>query len=96
MSQHHIDPDVDYRRLSELSEQFTEHWKRLHAFYLDAVAGFEFVLSHVESEQTEARNYVRGSELDSQDFQDTRMSTYSDIFSEDFCTSEFIGRLRVK
>ena len=38
MSPHHIDPNVDYRKLHELSEQFTEHWKRLHAFYFDAVA----------------------------------------------------------
>jgi hypothetical protein len=87
MSPHHIDHNVDYRRLRELSEEFTQHWERLHAFYLDAVAGFEFVLNHVESEQAEARNYVRDSELDSQEFQDTRMFTYSNIFSEDFCTS---------
>lgn len=87
MSSHHIDQNVDYRRLCELSEQFTEHWERLHAFYLDAVAGFAFVLNHVESEQAEAGRYVRGSELDSQEFQDTRMFAYSVIFSEDFCTS---------
>ncbi len=51
-----IDPNVDYRRLNELSEEFTQHWNRLQAFYLDAVAGFAFVLRHVESEQKMARD----------------------------------------
>ncbi|MGH6848160.1 MAG: hypothetical protein ACREC0_12215 [Methylocella sp.] len=87
MNSEDINPTIDYRRLHELSEQFTQHWQRLQALYLDAVAGFEFVLRHVESEQAEARSFVRGSELDSQEFQDTRMFTYSDIFSDDFCTS---------
>ncbi len=35
------DPDpIDYMRVRELSEKFTQLWKRLQAFYLDAVAGF--------------------------------------------------------
>src|SRR5271165_4338388 len=82
-----IDTTVDHRRLHQLSEDFTQHWKRLQAFYLDAVAGFAFVLSHVESEQELARGFVRGSELDSVEFQDTRMFSYSDIFDDGFCTS---------
>jgi hypothetical protein len=87
MSPRVVDPNVDYVRLRELSYQFTKHWERLQAFYLDSVAGFEFVRTHVEAEQAEARAYVRGSELDSQEFQDTRMFTYSDILAEGFCTS---------
>lgn len=87
MNRSSTDPSIDYPRLHRLSEEFTEHWKRLQAFYLDAVAGFAFVRSHVEAEQAQARNFVLGSELDSQEFQDTRMFTYADIFSEDFCTS---------
>ncbi len=87
MSAEHIDPKVDYRRLHELSEEFTRVWKRLQAFYLDAVAGFAFVRSHVESDQAAARSYTQESELDSEDFQDTRMFTYSQIFSKDFATS---------
>jgi hypothetical protein len=87
MSPYKSDPDIDYRRLQELSEEFTALWSRLQALYLDAVAGFEFVRQHVESEQAEARSYVRGSELDSEEFQNSRMFTYSDIFSESFCTS---------
>jgi hypothetical protein len=82
-----IDPKVDYRRLHQLSEEFTQLWKRLQAFYLDAVAGFAFVRSSVEAEQARARRHVEGSELDSEEFQDTRMFTYARIFSEDFCTS---------
>ena len=37
MSPHHIDPNVDYGRLSQLSDEFTHVWKRLQAFYHDAV-----------------------------------------------------------
>src|SRR5712692_404424 len=50
-----INTNVGYVKLHQLSEEFTQHWKRLEAFYLDAVAGFSFVLSHVESEQEQAR-----------------------------------------
>ena len=82
-----IEPNVDYRRLAELSEEFMQLWGRLQGFYLDAVAGFSFVRRYVESEQAQAREYVRGSELDSEQFQDTRRFTYSSIFSEEFCTS---------
>src|ERR1019366_3259806 len=44
------DDDIDYRRLAELYEEFDELWTRLHACYLDAVAGFRFVASYVQSE----------------------------------------------
>jgi hypothetical protein len=87
MSPQSADRSVDYRRLQELSDEFTQHWNRLQAFYLDATAGFNFVLGHVESEQERARDFVRGSELDSVDFQDTRMFSYSEIFDDGFCTS---------
>ncbi len=88
MSPDQIDnPNVDYRRLHELSEEFTQVWKRLQAFYLDAVAGFTFVRNNVESEQARARSNVSGSDFDTEEFQNTRMFTYSEIFAEDFCTS---------
>jgi len=41
----------------------------------------------VESEQDLARGFVSGTELDSAEFQDTRMFSYSDIFGESFGTS---------
>jgi hypothetical protein len=87
MSPHFIDPKIDYHRLRELSDEFTAHWNRLQAFYLDAVAGFNFVLGHVEAEQETARGFVRGAELDSTEFQDTRMFSYAEIFEDGFCTS---------
>lgn len=87
MSPQYHDPKIDYQRLRQLSEEFTQVWNRLQALYLDAVAGFALVRDHVESDQVHARSYVQGSELDSEEFQDTRMFTYSQIFSEDFCTS---------
>lgn len=80
-------PEVNYARLRELSDEFTQLWKRLQSFYLDAVAGFALVRNAVEAEQALARSFVRGSELDSEAFQDTRMFSYDQIFAEDFCTS---------
>ena len=87
MSPQYYDPKIDYQRLRQLSEEFTQVWNRLQALYLDAVAGFALVRGRVESDQAHARSHVQGSELDSEEFQDTRMFTYSEIFSEDFCTS---------
>jgi hypothetical protein len=87
MTPHRIDPDVNYERLHQLSDEFTNFWQRLQALYLDAAAGFALVRAHVEQEQSTSRAYVQGSELDSEEFQDTRMFTYGRIFSESFCTS---------
>jgi hypothetical protein len=87
MSPQRIDPNVNYRRLSELSEEFYQVWRRLQALYLDAVAGFSLVRGRVETEQTRARDWAKGTELDSEEFQDTRSFTYTQIFAEDFCTS---------
>lgn len=78
---------IDYRRMAELFDEFDALWKRLQAFYLDSVCGFHFITEHVCAEQTQARKFVEGSELDSEAFQDTRMFSYDGIFSEDFCTS---------
>jgi hypothetical protein len=82
-----IEPTVDYRRLSQLYEEFMQVWNRLHVFYLDASAGFDLVFKHVELEQAEARNYVKGSGLDSEEFQDGHIFTYDQIFAENFCMS---------
>jgi hypothetical protein len=87
MTPHRIDPDVNYERLHQLSDEFTNLWRRLQALYLDAAAGFALVRAHVEQEQSTSRAYVQGSELDSEEFQDTRMFTYDRIFSDSFCTS---------
>jgi len=80
-------PNTDYKRLHELYEQFDALWTKLQGFYLDAVAGFTYVRQHVEAEQARARRYVAGTELDSQEFQDTLMFGYDGIFSDEFCTS---------
>lgn len=87
MSPHRIDPSVNYQRLHQLSIEFTEVWKRLQALYLDAAAGFAFVKAHVEHNQNQSRAFVQGTELDSEEFQDTCLFTYEQIFSENFCTS---------
>jgi hypothetical protein len=87
MSPHRVDPSVDYKRLHELSEEFSAHWNKLHAFYLDAAIGFAAVRQRVEAEQQQARAFVRGSELDSEEFQDTRRFSYAEILSNDFCAS---------
>jgi len=68
----HLDPGADsrinHRRLGQLSEEFTELWTRLQAFYLDAVAGFAFVHRSVDAEPAEARSDGQESEPDSEDF----------------------------
>lgn len=87
MTPHRIDPDTDYRRLHQLSDEFTDLWKRIQSLYLDAAVGFAFVRGQVEDDQKRSRNYVRGTELDSEEFQDTLSFSYSRIFSGDFCTS---------
>jgi hypothetical protein len=65
------EPNVDYRRLGELSDEFTALWERLQAFHLDSVAGFHFLTAHLRDEQAQARSFVRGSELDSEKFQES-------------------------
>jgi len=87
VSPYHIDPDIDYRRLHQLSEEFTQQWNRLQAFYLDAVVGFAFIRNHVEVDQSRARSFLQGTELDSEEFQDARRFSYNRIFSGGFCTS---------
>jgi hypothetical protein len=82
-----IVPGVDYLRLRQLADEFTQHWKRLQAFYLDAVVGFDLVHGHVVAEQKLARSYVQGTDLDSEGFQDTRFFTYGRLLAEEFCTS---------
>lgn len=88
MSPYRIDPNVDYARINELADEFTQLWNRLQAFYLDAVVGFAYVRQVVDAEQAQARSFVRGTELDSEAFQDTRGFTYDRIFSDEgFVTS---------
>lgn len=82
-----IEPGVNYLRLRELSFEFTQHWNRLQAFYLDSVVGFDLVHAHVVMEQEQARSFVQGTELDSEEFQDTRIFTYSPLLPDEFCTS---------
>lgn len=79
--------EVDYRRLAELAHEFKAFFDRLHGFYLDAAAGFGFVRGGVEAEQAHARMLVKGTELDDETFQDTRLFTYSDIFIDSFVAS---------
>ncbi|MDZ4344218.1 MAG: hypothetical protein U1E51_17500, partial [Candidatus Binatia bacterium] len=54
---------------------------------LDAAAGFALVRELVEREQAHSRAVVQGTELDSEQFEDTRMFSYEQIFSGGFCTS---------
>lgn len=81
------DPNTDYRRLAELAEEFFQHWKHLQALYLDSVVGFSFVRQRVEDNQAFARKIAEGTELDSQEFQDTRIFSYREIFKNEFVTS---------
>ena len=82
-----MQPPIDYARLAKLAEEFTTHWERLQALYLDCVVGFHYIIDHLRAEQMKAGNFVAGNELDSEEFQDTRMFDYEDILPDDFCTS---------
>jgi hypothetical protein len=82
-----IEPGVDYRRLSQLADEFTQQWNRLQAFYLDAVVGFDLVHGYVVAEQKKVISYIQGTGLDSEEFQDTCMFTYHRLLSDEFCTS---------
>lgn len=90
MCPQHTDPNVNYRRIHELSEEFEAHWHQLRSLYLDASVGFSFISQHMEALQAKARSYVRGTELDSEEFQDTCNFSYSEIFSENFVMSDFL------
>jgi hypothetical protein len=80
------DDPIDYRKVRELSEEFTQLWKRLQAFYLDAVAGFNLIRNHVEKDQEQMRAFLRGTELESEAFQDSMIFTYANIFEDaNFC-----------
>lgn len=87
MSPHRFEPNINYIRLKELYEEFDSLWKRLQALYLDAVAGFKLLREHVETKQTRSRIMVQGTELDTEQFQNTRMFSYDQIFSDSFCTN---------
>jgi len=87
MSPHRIDPNINYQRLQQLSEEFMEVWKRLQAHYLDATAGFAFVRSCVDREQSKSCTLLKGTGLDSEEYLNTRSFTYEQIFTGSFCTS---------
>lgn len=81
------DDRVNYRRIAELANEFLQLWQRLQALYLDAAAGFVLVRESVNFEQARARSFVAGTELDSEEFQDTRRFFYDEIFVGSFVTS---------
>lgn len=87
MSPHRLDPNIAYKRLKELSAEFRDYWIRLQAVYLDAAAGFALVRNRVEQDQTYWRSISLGTELDSEQFQDTCLFSYKQIFSSAFCAS---------
>jgi hypothetical protein len=87
MSPHRIDPNVDYKGIHELSDEFTALWHKLQALYLDAAVGFIHVRAQVNEAQSGARQYVQGTELDSEAFQDTLQFDYAGLLPNGFVTS---------
>lgn len=87
MSPRRIDPAMDYQRLAQLAEEFKSLWTKLQGFYLDAAVGFSATRQSVQRLQARSREYVRGSELDSEEFQDSLPFSYDSIFQSSFCTS---------
>ncbi len=87
MSPQRVEPEVNYKRLRELADEFTALWERLQTLYLDAAVGFMHVQAYVQNTQTEARQYAKGTALDSEAFQDTRIFDYQDLLPDGFVTS---------
>ena len=81
------DPSVNYRRLAELANEFKSRWTALQAFYIDAAVGFGMIKQSVEDQQNQDRSFVRGTDMDSEAAQDSRIFSHDCIFSGDFCTS---------
>jgi hypothetical protein len=80
-------PPINHQRIGELAEEFTAVWNRLQALYLDSVVGFHYIADHLQAEQAKARDFVSGSEPDSEECQDTRRFSYDGILPDEFCTS---------
>ena len=83
-----IDPTVNYPRIAELAEEFSNHWDKLWALYIDGAVGFIFVRQHIEGLQEIARSYARGTDMDSEAEQDKRIFLYSEILSENVMLSD--------
>jgi len=100
MSPYKADPNINYIRLRELSDEFTNLWKRLQSLYLDASIGFLFIQSHANSEQIKSRSYIKNTQLDSEDFLDSLQFSYGKILSKGFCTSSIhkatIGEVKAR
>lgn len=79
-----VDPNVDYRRIGELSEEFSSLWTRLHGFYLDASVGFNVLHDRVANYQSKIVGMLGDDEMSSQEFLDELTFSYSDIFSGSF------------
>ena len=79
--------EVDFERMRELWEQYCTHYQQLHAFYHDAVAGFVWFKEKVASDQEIERARYRGSEIDSDEFWNSKRLAYENIFGQDFVAS---------
>lgn len=89
------DKEMDYKRMRELWEEFGAHYDQLHAFYHDAVAGLIWFKERVLSDQEMERARYQGTEIDSDDFWDSKRLSYDRIFGQDFVASGLhVGTVR--
>ena len=91
------EPTPDYRRLGELSDEFTALWERLQAFYLDFVAGFHFLIVHLRDEQARDRSLVQGSVRDLEGIpRYTNVRLRRDFFGKNFVPLAYTVRRRAQ
>ncbi len=91
MSPHHYDPNIDYKKLRQLAEEFLNKWKEVRALYLDATAGFTLLQKDLEEEQARLSETLQGADPDYNQFKDTCSFSYDKIFSGNFCTSGILS-----
>jgi hypothetical protein len=90
---------MNYNRFLELSEEFGEFVKSLHALYLDSVIGFIVLHRRLIEHRNQMKSMLGKSELSSDKFQDECLIVYKHLCGEDFnleSTAPFMTQREVK
>jgi hypothetical protein len=90
---------MKYNRFLELSEEFGEFVKSLHALYLDSVIGFKVLHRRLIEHRNQMKSMLGKSELSSDEFQDECLIVYKHLCGEDLhleSTKPFMTQREVK
>jgi len=75
---------MNYNRFLELSEEFGEFIKSLHALYLDSVIGFITLHRSLIEHRNQMKSILGKSELSNDEFQDQCLLDYKGLCGEEF------------